>query len=435
MFKKIVILLILALAIWAVVVFWPESTARHAVETQLVWPTPATDEVAEIRLQADGKKFALVSRNGKWVVDLPDVDTDPLADREKVLALMEFVAVNKPVKRLGPLEYPNAYGLHEPRAVIAMNGKAEISIGGDSPEGDGVYAKAKDEPQLLLLPLEYVTWLTRKPEYYFDTRLFSFKEQEVRSMALQAWDGDSWEVRAEDGDYEFTSPEDKLGALVSRQEADLLLHTVLTARATDLLLSEPPGPLEELLRITLATKSARETLTVFSAGQGLVGRSGHQPLPFKLDPDLKGKLDKSAFALTDRRVLDLDLGGISRMRVSRNGRELNVERGDSAWKSADGKPDELLGIDMYLWRLTDLKYVSEPVEVRPKSARHGMTLTLWGKEAEPLAELLFFTDRDLSEDLCWIATSGEGLYYPVSARLYKDLDGLLPQAGASGQAK
>jgi len=434
MLKKIAILAMMALAIWAAATLWPTRTAKETAEPKLAWPVPAQSEIASVRLETPDAGFVLVVRDGQWFVDLPGAETDPKADKAKVMAFLEFLVLNKPVGRLEQGNGLAAYGLEEPRARVVINGHVEITIGVDAPDQSGVYATAKGESRIIVLPQEYLAKLTRKPKFYFDMRLFSFQEEDIRTMALAAWEGEAWKVRADDGSFVFEEPKEKAGNPVLRREADLFLHTILSARATDLLMEEPPGPLDERVKLTLAAKGGQETMTVYSAGESLVARSDHQPLPFKLDPDLKGKLVKTAFELSDRRVLSLDIGGISRIRIFRDGRELVAERVDKAWRAANGEQGELLGLDMNLWRLTDLNYESEPVQDRPDTARQVLTLTLWGNKAEPMAELHFYADSQLPEGLCWIATSGEGLYYPVSARLYKDLESLLPLAGAGNQA-
>ena len=308
---------------------WPEKAGKPVATAEYTWPEFSMNAVGEIDFKSDNDAFTLVSRQGRWRVDLPNRDTDPLADKEKIVSLVEFVRLNKPKNRLDGIENAAKYGLESPRARIRFNDKATILLGSDEPAGSGVYAFLKGESEVLLLPNEYVQKLMRKPRYFFDMSLFKIREENVRSVSLESVNGEDWKISIGKEKYEFAAPEDKIGQPVSVQEADLFLHTLLTAKATDLLFSEPPGPLDELVAITISSEGDSETLSVSAAGEGLVGRSDHQPLPFKLDPELRAKLVKSAFAMTDRRILSLDLGRITRLKLSGGERELLAERVDN----------------------------------------------------------------------------------------------------------
>jgi hypothetical protein len=126
--------------------------------------------------------------------------------------------------------------------------------------------------------------------------------------------------------------------------------------------------------------------------------------------------------------VDLDLGKVEKIRIAGPVRELVAVKSETGWKR-EGGPGDILGIDMNLWRLTDLKYESEPVKSLTESASHGLTLSMWDNQGELLAELSFYADPALPEGLCWMSKSEQRMFYPVSDRLFKDLQGQLPPAG------
>lgn len=426
MFKRLLIFLLLALVVWAAAVFWPERANKPVGGNEFAWPEFTLENIREIGIRSEGRSFTLAKREEGWFVDIPGREPDLRADREKVEALVEFISINKPKSSLGEPSEHKAYGLGEPRAEVNVGGKAHLVIGAENPTGDGVYALVKGWPQMLLLPREYGSRLTRKPEYYFDMDLFGLREEDIVSVALQTPGDKAWKIAVRGEEYVFEEPESRAGAPVSRQEMELYMHTLVSAKAAGMMFDEPSGAVEELAHVTIEAKNRSETLVLLAVQDGLAGRSDYQPTGFRLDQELRDKLMKSAFELTDRRILDLDLSKITTLTISRGERKVTAVRADSAWKLKGGDSRELLGIDMNLWRLTDLKYEFEPVESLPDSARHALTLTLINKQADPIEGLDFYVDPGLAEGLCWIATADRDAYYPVSAQLYKDLAGLLP---------
>jgi hypothetical protein len=54
-----------------------------------------------------------------------------------------------------------------------------------------------------------------------------------------------------------------------------------------------------------------------------------------------------------------------------------------------------------------------------------MRCRLLDGEGNDLKDVTFYADPQLPQGQCWMK-NGDGMYYPVSARLLKDLQGMFP---------
>lgn len=93
---------------------------------------------------------------------------------------------------------------------------------------------------------------------------------------------------------------------------------------------------------------------------------------------------------------------------------------------------DIPGIDMSLWRFTELQFEALPLNSLPASAVQLMYCKLVDSDGEKLTELTFYADPKLPQGQCWMKNGGQ-MYYPVSSRLLKDLQGLFPVQGSSLQ--
>ncbi|HBR06052.1 MAG TPA: hypothetical protein DD766_02915, partial [Desulfovibrio sp.] len=104
---------------------------------------------------------------------------------------------------------------------------------------------------------------------------------------------------------------------------------------------------------------------------------------------------------------------------------VRLEKTQDGWlDAASGKL--LRGIDMALWRLTNVKFEAGVAAALPKTAVPAMTCEILEKTGTSLVVLRFFTDSDQQAGLCWLEADNSGAYYPVSDQLLKDLQGLFP---------
>ena len=107
--------------------------------------------------------------------------------------------------------------------------------------------------------------------------------------------------------------------------------------------------------------------------------------------------------------------------------QMNWEAG-GGWRFRGEKKD-IPGIDMSLWRFTELQFEALPLNNLPDTAVKLMYCKLMDTEGEKLTELTFYADPRLPQGQCWMKNGG-GMYYPVSSRLVKDLQGMFPISSA-----
>jgi len=153
---------------------------------------------------------------------------------------------------------------------------------------------------------------------------------------------------------------------------------------------------------------------------------------FTLDQERAALLSASPFALSDRRLLRLDLNRLGRAVLRQDGREIVARRSPEGW-TAGGSGVPVTGLDMYLWRLTDVTYIDEPRPDLPAAATPKLSLVLGDEKGEPLVALAFFVSPDLPKGRCLVQVDGKGPYYPADDQVLKDFAGQLPLLNGNGR--
>ena len=137
-----------------------------------------------------------------------------------------------------------------------------------------------------------------------------------------------------------------------------------------------------------------------------------------------GELVRSAFDIQGRTVVKLDIGIVARFVVAHGDKLYSIERGKTGWR-IDGGQKDVPGIDMALWRFTELQFEALPLNNLPDSAIELMYCMLLDEKGVKLTAMTFYADPQLPQGQCWMKNDG-GMYYPVSSRLLKDLQGMFP---------
>ncbi len=138
--------------------------------------------------------------------------------------------------------------------------------------------------------------------------------------------------------------------------------------------------------------------------------------------------------------MDKDTGGVARQKIQQLGpaggerRELEAVKSEAGWKSAN-KTQDMLGMDMLLWRLGDLKYEQPPSDTLPKTAEPLAMWELFDAKGKPLAGLEFYLDPGLGKDICWVKVLGREKYYPVQDQLLEDLQAQLRPDAKQGRGR
>lgn len=413
----------------------PRLPARH----DAAWPELAPGKVAALAVRGAGGSYALRAGDGGWTLSGTGLDGEWPADPEAVAGLVEFVNRNRPLGRVadpGPEHAGQDRG-----AELIINGTDRLELGAAGDGGGRRYARRGGSG--VLLPGEYAQVLARPAAFYLDLRLLAADPGQVEAVTLTRG-GEIVEMADRPGGPVFVRPGGLAGQPVSAEALGQWLREVVALRALGPAPSGgagsapvPDAPVPDapvlLVELRLRGGGAR-TLALYGAAQGpwMAVRSpggAH----FLLDPGQVAKVDRNAFSFADRRLAVLDPGAVDRLVLSASGQELRAERNGRRWRG-QGVPGELTGIDMLLWRLTDLQYESGPLAAAPPGApgaREGLRMDL-GLRGGARWEFVFHIDPGLPSGRCWVSVGGQPGLYRIPDQIYKDLKGLLPSAPKAG---
>jgi hypothetical protein len=442
--KRIFLALILALLAAAVagVLYWRAAGPQQGVD-RTRWLARPFDAVRSIHVQSARGTYMLTAVDKGWEAHVPGASWNFVARvvPEKVveyLARLEGLAPHRSVGGFdqGGLEQ---YGLDAPELkVIVSSGdkdKNPLTVRMTTDESGVVHGWNSDSPGLVYeFDRGLLDQLVLPATAFFDTRVFSFDQETVSKVQLTQPFGSSWLVEKRKEGYFFSLP----GYLKDKPASDsalkLYLHSLSLLRAGALVL-EPMDVDKRMPALSIRiwnakseTPSTVDFYTVNGRPDIYMGRSSWLTIPFTLDAQSVGQLVKSAFDVQGRTVVKIDIGQVARFIVNHGGTEYVVERGESGWRLFGSKMD-ISGIDMSLWRFTDLQFEALPLNMLPESAVELMHCRLVDKNGEKLTALTFYADPRLPQGQCWLKNGG-GMYYPVSSRLLKDLQGLFPVGSA-----
>ncbi|WP_126377680.1 DUF4340 domain-containing protein [Desulfovibrio ferrophilus] len=389
------------------------------------WPEYSAAAADRVILEGPSGVFELLRQDGAWRLRLPDRGVLPLAESRKVEALLEFLALNKPIRRLSNSAGPG--GGFQPRAAVTVEGRSRLEIGGDDGSGVGVFARMADKPGLMVLSKDYADVLGRLPAAYLDTRLMDLSVEDVLVIRMSSMH-EGWEIQRKKEEFVFVKPDILGSSRVQREAMDLWLHELGALQAVSLAPMPPEqGRLPDLALI-LRQKGGRNSFLKLwrplDDSKPWMVSSSRQDVFFLLDQERVEKLNRNAFSLIDRRLVLVELGQVRRLELTHAGRVFIARRDGENWRSEGA--GELTGIDMRLWRLTDLQYEYGPVGALPASAEQALRLVLKGEKGVPLLDLVFYTDSGLPGGQCWAGRYGEKAFHPVDSRLFMDLKGMLP---------
>lgn len=435
---RLVILALLAAVLWAGVTYWPEDKKEETVDP--AWPSLAVAEVDRIDLNNPTAEWSMLRDKDGCVVRLRGADYP--AELEKFESLATFVNQNKPSRRLGVVDKERLadYGLAEPRAVLTIGSKDPfiLRLGQETPTNSGVYASSSREDEVLLLPVAYVEQLFQGPDHYQDKRVLGVDQDAIEQVRV-AGEGDNFEMtvargKDDEATYAFAAPEELKAKGLDRTETSFYLHSLAHVAAKELLAPGEPAelpPLTGRVEVTL-TGDKTPRFVEFYLNQGnstLVGKSSFQPTAFLIDKREAGQLLKTSFELRKRNVVDFEASEVARQRiVSENGErsELDLTKNDSGWVKT-GTEEQVAGMDMLVWRLTDLKYEAEPSAALPDTAAPALDWELRPAKGEPFATVRFYTDSAFPSGRVWLQLAGETKYYPADGQLLTDLLAKMPQ--------
>ena len=408
------------------------------------WLSDSFDSVRSIHVQGVQDSYMLKGIKDGWEAQVPGASWNVVARvvPQRVSDFLSKLAELEPHRSIGGFDRggPEQYGLDTPdlKIIVTFNkvNTEPLTVKLTSDGGGTIFGWNSRSPGLVYeFDKRVLDELGLPAASFLDKRVLQFDEESVNKLQLVQPFGSSWLVEKRKEGYFFSLP----GYLKEKPASDsalkLYVHSLALLKAGNLVL-EPivtdkrmPALTIRLWTGTQAEPATVDFFTMKDSPELYLGKSSWLTIPFTLDAQSVGQLVKSAFDVQGRSVVKLDLGTVARLIVVHGENHYAIDRGETGWRLLDSKKDQP-GIDMFLWRFTELQFEALPLNNLPDSAVKLMYCKLADKAGEKLIELTFYADPKLPQGQCWMKNGG-GMYYPVSSRLLKDLQGMFP-AGSSG---
>ncbi len=433
MLKRFFIFLALVAIICGV--FYFSSPELPMLRSEPIWPSVLSRQVDKIDVCRSGKEcFSLVRKTNGWDVAQQGWNQYPLADTSKVESLLKVLAQGQALKYIGRMTGKDRqqYGLLVPQIRISTGGGQALSmtIGDRSPSDDGAFAvNSLDQNELFVLNNDFVRRCDFPAEYYFNLQLLSGGVNNISSISLGDGGSFLWTLVRQKDQFVFSLPATLTGQEASSGEIDLFLHSLMETPAKGLVSgsSDKLGNLLFSLEVVFNDKSVKniDFFDVEGDKNYYLANSTIQNGFFVLSKEHVDQLNKTAFGMRKRSILSVETGKVGSIRVLQGNQTFVGIKSDKNWESLDERKP-LLGIDMSLWRLNELKFEAEPISDLSSSAVKAMELELMNVDGSRLVKVVFFTDPELPSGLCWLSLGDDKGYYQVSNKLLEDLQGQIP---------
>ena len=438
------ILFLAAVVLLAVVAggaYWYRTIATDQVAASR-WLSHSLDKVKSVHVQLGGESYTLTLKDGEWEGQVSGISWNVSAKalRGRVKDYLSRLADLIPLLSFDGFERDGKkkYGLDEPGLKIILQFKDErmppLNIRLSRDENGRTYGWNSESQDLVYeFAGEVFDQFAHPATYFLDTRVFIFNEEKVGQVQLVQPFGSSWIVKRNAKGYFFVLPGYLKGKEASDSEMKLYIHALALLRAGKLVL-EPAIPDSGMAALTIKVWAGGEPSTVEffpidDDPKHFFGRSSWLTVPFLLDAESVSQLVKSAFDVQSRNVFTLDIGQVATIVIKHGAKRYVVKRDDGGWRVVGGEKD-IPGIDMALWRFTELQFEALPLNNLAATAVELMHCRLLDGDGNELKAMTFYADPKLPQGQCWMK-NGDGMYYPVSARLLKDLQGMFPSGAAA----
>ena len=327
--------------------------------------------------------------SGNWQLKAP---FQAVADNEKMNQMLDDI-LNKRVKHTIEVSELTQYGLDTPSITLALwtdgTSPAVTFLIGKKAINYSVYIKEKSEAHVFLIESSALDDLTKSPTDLRERAVVKFNAETVSNIQLTYRDVGSTSQsktvncgKREDTWYVTQPIEAKADTQeIERILSDLLLLRVSTyeadgADATVLAQLEKYGLDEPRIQLKLIDRDITHTLNIGSAVPPESGqqehvyvRDAHYESVYTMPDDIYRLLNKSAFDLRDKRVIDFQRTATNRFSISIRGQEEVVcTKGyDNIWElqtptgkiktDAKAVDDLLFGVDS----LEAVAFVESPV--------------------------------------------------------------------------
>ncbi|NDV20603.1 DUF4340 domain-containing protein [Pseudodesulfovibrio sp. JC047] len=417
--------------------YWYTSM-RSTTASVSQWLSRSLDQVDSIHVQTPGETYILKAVDDGWEIHVPggswNIKARALTGR--VLAYESLLVDLDPRRSIGDLDsVGDQYGLDAPDLKVLLSfgekGGEPLTIRLTSGASGVVYGWNSENPALVYeFDTQFFQELLQPAVNFFDTRVFAFEEQAIHRIQLVQPFGSSWLVELSKQGYTFSLPGYLKGKSASDSKIKLYIHALALLRAGTLIL-DPVVAEKQMAALTIRlwnsqseTPHSVEFYTIKDDPKHYLGRSSWLTVPFLLDVNSVSQLVRSAFDVQGRSVFSLEIGDVATMVIDHGKKRYVVERNDTGWH-VRGREKNIPGIDMSLWRFTELQFEALPLNNLSASAVKLMQCQLFDEGGQVLNAMTFYADPKLPQGQCWIQ-NGDGMYYPVSGRLLKDLQGMFP---------
>lgn len=441
--KRIAVLIaIVLLAGVAGGIYWFDSTT---IDRQVAsrWLLRSLADVKSIHVQTGEGTYTLSRVGDGWEAQMPGVSWNIKARvlPTKVEDYLSLIAKLEPQHSTGGYNRggPDEYGLDNPllKIILQFDEKVgrSLTIKFRADEIGGVYGWNSEDPAMVyVFGKDLLETLNVQVDHFLDMRVFNFDKKQIDRVQLVQPFGSSWLVQKGEKGFSFTLPGYLKGKDASDSEISLYIHTLALLKAGKLLLK--PESSEQVPALTIRLWDVGgvephqvEFFTLPEDTTNYLGKSSWLTVPFLLDSESVAQLVRSAFDVQGRQVFNLDMSEVVYFIIFHGDKRYVVKRSDNGWLLR-GEEKLLPGIDMSLWRFTELQFEALPLNNLSATAVKLMRCRLLDSNKGLLKEVTFFADPKLPQGQCWMK-NGDEMYYPVSSRLLKDLQGMFP-AGMSG---
>lgn len=436
MLKRFILFFIFVAAIC--VAFYLGSPTLGEKPHEPVWSVVDPQKVDRIDIVVNsGNSFSLIRSASHWNVLIPGWGDSPYANSAKIKELLEVLSTGRPLRYIGRVKNSDLaqYGLDKPKVEIATGGGQVlmIEIGRATPTGDGVFALNSLNPgQLFLLGKNFLALSGENLRSFCDLHLVHGKPENVDSLSMNINSIPNWKIiRKPGGDgYIFQFPASfNNDVTVSTSEMDLLLHSLFGTAAKDLVQNPSGKVVEHVLSVEVGMRDKDvQTINIFKTDNDknpFIANSTAHYGNFVLDKGHVDQLKKTAFDMRRRNILSLETGKVGSMIIIQGNQTIRVYKSKGVWKSPS-QEKKLLGIDMSLWRLNELKFEAESVKSLTDDAQGVMVWEIMDQKGKRLAKVEFLSDPKLPEGQCWLSVGNGTEFYPVSNKLLEDLQGQIP---------
>ncbi|BDQ36464.1 hypothetical protein SYK_08240 [Pseudodesulfovibrio nedwellii] len=403
------------------------------------WLSRSLDQVESIHVQIPEGSYTLVSVGAGWEIHVPGASWNIKARAltGRVLSYESLLVDLTPRRSIGGFDRggPEEFGLEEPEFKVILTfgkkGGEPLTLRLTSCESGTVYGWNSENPALVYeFDKQSFDELIQPAETFFDTRVFSFNEDEIHRVQLVQPFGSSWLVDLSAQGYTFNLPGYLKGKSASDSKINLYIHALALLRAGKLVL-DPVVTEQRMAALTIRLWSKRneiphsvEFFTFKDDPKRYIGKSSWLTVPFLLDVESVSQLVRSAFDVQGRNIFTLEIGDVASFVIEHGRNRYVLERSDTGWR-VHGEEKDIPGIDMSLWRFTELQFEALPLNNLATSAVKLMQCQLLDDDGQLLKAMTFYADPKLPQGQCWMK-NGDGMYYPVSSRLLKDLQGMFP---------